>query len=152
MPGPMKPDVRFVVRRLCVPVFATSVELATVGLPNGNQPCAVPSSKSVENVPVSAEATCWTSGSAVGALSVEHPTATTPSHSDTHRETTVSERTGFNMPLSPPIITPLTTWKRWGRQTTLAAAPTTLKRRPRQLIELFRHPSINTINPLYFRE
>jgi len=32
----MKLAVRLVVFRLCVPVFATSVELATVGLPNGN--------------------------------------------------------------------------------------------------------------------
>src|SRR3954470_15229446 len=119
MPGPMKPDVRFVVRRLCVPVLATSVELVTVGLPNGNQPCVVPSSKSVESAPVSAETTCWTSGSAVGALSVEHPTATTPSHSDTHRETTVSERTTFTMPLSPPIIAPLTSRTGCVRRTTL---------------------------------
>ena len=44
----MKLAVRFVVWRLCVPVNATSVELATVGLPNGNQPCALPSSKSKE--------------------------------------------------------------------------------------------------------
>ncbi len=42
----MKLAVRFVVLRLCVPVFATSVELATVGLPNANQGCVAPSSKS----------------------------------------------------------------------------------------------------------
>jgi hypothetical protein len=92
----MKPDVRFVVRRLCVPVLATSVEFVTVGLPNGNQPCVVPSSKSVESVPVSAEATCWTSGPDAGDLSVEHPTATTPSHNDLK----ISERPDIDMPLS----------------------------------------------------
>ena len=45
----MKLAVRFVVLRLCVPVNATSVELATVGLPNGNQPCAEQSSKSKDS-------------------------------------------------------------------------------------------------------
>jgi hypothetical protein len=44
----MKLAVRFVVRRLCVPVNAVSAALATVGLPKGNQPWAVPSSKSKE--------------------------------------------------------------------------------------------------------
>ncbi len=42
----MKLAVRFVVFRLCVPVNACSVEFASVGLPNGNQFCVVPSSKS----------------------------------------------------------------------------------------------------------
>src|SRR5579863_3431996 len=77
MPGPMKPDVRFVVRRLCVPVLATSVEFATVGLPNGNQPCVVPSSKSVERVPVSAAIFVVTSGSLLGAPPFAQPMATT---------------------------------------------------------------------------
>jgi hypothetical protein len=52
----MNVAVRFVVRRLCVPVLATTVELATVGLPNGNQPCVVPSSKSSWIGPVKAAA------------------------------------------------------------------------------------------------
>jgi hypothetical protein len=44
----MKVAVRFVVFKLCVPLNAMSVEFATVGLPNANHPCGVPSSKSLE--------------------------------------------------------------------------------------------------------
>ena len=44
----MKLAVRFVIFKLCVPVNAASVELTTVGLPNGNQPSVAPSSKSYE--------------------------------------------------------------------------------------------------------
>src|SRR6185369_3489485 len=54
MLGPMKPEVRPVVFRLCVPVNAASVELVRTGLPNGPQPCSVPSSKSLLMGPVSA--------------------------------------------------------------------------------------------------
>src|ERR1041384_5554231 len=78
MAGPMNVAVRFVIFRLCVPVFACSVTFVSVGLPNGNQPCAVPSSQSFCIGPVNADETvCVVSVSAVsGAASQLRPPAT----------------------------------------------------------------------------
>jgi hypothetical protein len=93
----MKPDVRPVVSKLCVPVLATTVELLIeTPLPRGTQPSVPPSSKSAESVPVNAEATCSTSPPELGALSAEQPTPTTPSHT----EAKVNERIDFTMSLS----------------------------------------------------
>src|SRR5947208_2991359 len=71
-PGPMKLAVRFVVLRLCVPVFATSVELATVGEPKGNQPCTVPSSQSLW-IDVSADTMVLVSSAGGAGGSLEQP-------------------------------------------------------------------------------
>src|SRR5215475_1425877 len=70
MPGPLKVAVRFVVLRLCVPVSACSVELVSVGEPNGNQPPSEPSSQSLW-IDVSApmlSATLGTSGGGASSL------------------------------------------------------------------------------------
>src|SRR5580765_8435928 len=67
MPGPMNVAVRFVTLRLCVPVSACSVEFVSVGLPNGNHPCVVPSSQSFW-IDVSATATVPVSSGGAGSL------------------------------------------------------------------------------------
>src|ERR1043166_3803484 len=85
MPGPLKVAVRFVVLRLCVPVSACSVELVSVGEPNGNQPPSEPSSQSLW-IDVSAPMLCVTlAASSSGASLLEQPSAATETDNETKR-------------------------------------------------------------------
>src|SRR5215468_11176503 len=96
MPGPLKVAVRFVVLRLCVPVSACSVELVSVGEPNGNQPPSEPSSQSLW-IDVSAATLSATLGSSGGrASSLEQPSAATEMDNEAK---TVSRR---QLPISIP--------------------------------------------------
>src|SRR5215510_3132957 len=100
MPGPLKVAVRFVVLRLCVPVSACSVELASVGEPNGNQPPREPSSQSLW-IDVSAAMLWATLGASGGpASSLEQPNAATETDNEAKR---VSRR---QLPISifPPEL------------------------------------------------
>src|SRR5262249_5886325 len=96
MPGPLKVAVRFVVFRLCVPVSACSVEVVRVGLPNGNQPCSVPSAQSLWML-VNAPMPTVSDGSGGGA-SLEQATAATTKHN----EATISGRLTRTIAVFPP--------------------------------------------------
>src|SRR5262245_60332067 len=98
MPGPMKVAVRFVTLRLCVPVSACSVEFVSVGLPNGNHPCVVPSSQSFW-IDVSATAMVPVSEGGVGAGSLEQPTISVAKNDEAK---TTSPR-DLRIRVSPPI-------------------------------------------------
>src|SRR5215468_215382 len=85
MPGPLKVAVRFVVLRLCVPVSACSVELVSVGEPNGNQPPSEPSSQSlwIDVSDPMLSATLGASGN--GASSLQQPSAATETDNEAKR-------------------------------------------------------------------